>query len=758
MSADSQPVAEPELVLSHLDGLPTLAPIAVKLLMTTLDDDAGADDLIKLIRADQSLTAKVLSVAGSSAVGARSQIKSLERAVPLLGFAAIRSIVLAVKVFECFGSPDTAKEDRQFDRREFWKHALGVACASKRLAALLRDADFDPEVAFVAGLLHDIGKVALDAVFPKAYDRIAAQADQTRGDIADCERDTLGVDHTIAGRHLAERWGLPQPLQEVIWLHHLAPEALPSSISAARLIATVQLADTLVREQRVGYSGNHTFYEYSPRMASRLGLSDADLSAVIKTLVGDVAHQSALLELDRDTPEALYLKAMTSANAELGRLNTELVVKNRRLSVAARYFQATREFDQRLGAWSDLSAVVAAIARASTTALQRPRVACFGLRERSGVVDLCWIGEDPSQLSARTQNLPAEFTDWMRELHDGGGHFLVPAHHAVRALLAPALEDLGRGDPWLLPIVHDGELAGGVVFLSQADERSRFVGEADDLRSFLAGLGLAIGRCNAHAAARRLADDLADTNRRLQQAQTELLRSRTLSMIAEMAAGAGHELNSPLTVISGRAQMLQHQIDDPDVRRALDTISQKAHECSTIVTELMDFARPRAPRLAPLDLPELLAQVRDEALQNAAMPPSRLLLDVPGETEPPLPPVLADRDQIKAVFHELIDNARHAMTASDGIITIRCRLAASTDALEITVRDAGCGMSPAVLQRAFDPFFSQRSAGRSRGLGLARAHRIVEAHAGRIWLESRPEEGTVAYVVLPADTDRSASG
>ena len=73
----------------------------------------------------------------------------------------------------------------------------------------------------------------------------------------------------------------------------------------------------------------------------------------------------------------------------------------------------------------------------------------------------------------------------------------------------------------------------------------------------------------------------------------------------------------------------------------------------------------------------------------------------------------------------------------------------ATDWVEVAVRDTGIGMDPSVLQRAFDPFYSHRPAGRARGLGLAHAHRIIEAHGGRIWLQSRPDEGTTVHVVLP---------
>lgn len=121
----------------------------------------------------------------------------------------------------------------------------------------------------------------------------------------------------------------------------------------------------------------------------------------------------------------------------------------------------------------------------------------------------------------------------------------------------------------------------------------------------------------------------------------------------------------------------------------------------------------------------------------------------PGAPPAGAPIVLGDREQLKTVFRELLSNATDALAEDGGNIVLRCRPAARPDALEVTVEDNGCGMSAAVLQRAFDPFFSHRRAGRGRGLGLPRAHRIIEAHAGHIWLESRVDEGTTAHVVLP---------
>ena len=176
---DAAPSAE--LVLSKLDALPTLAPIAFKLLQVTTDDRSSARDVVVLIENDPSLTAKLLGVANAAAGGAR--VKSIDQAVVLLGFATVRTIVLTVKIFECFQATEqpSAGEDagataKGFDRAGFWRHALAVACASRRLARAQTKHCISSDDAYVAGLLHDLGKIAMSAVFPKAYDRVAAEA------------------------------------------------------------------------------------------------------------------------------------------------------------------------------------------------------------------------------------------------------------------------------------------------------------------------------------------------------------------------------------------------------------------------------------------------------------------------------------------------------------------------------------------------------------------------------------------------------
>lgn len=755
----------PELALAHLDALPTLPPIALRLLQTINDRDADASDVIALLRHDQSLTARILALAGAVATGAGSPITTVERAVSVLGFSVLRSVVLTVKVFETLGGAGDGGPPDGFDRVAFWKHAVAVGCAARRLAEIPA-AGVDPEEAFVAGLLHDLGKVALDATFPRSYVRIARRAVQVRGDIADCERALLGVDHTVAGRRVAERWGLPRVLQEVIWLHHLAADGLPASVLAPRLITLVQLADTVVREQRLGFSGNHVFYESVADLAALLGITPAQVDGVILNLPREVAEQVVQLGLEHDVPETMFLRSLQSANAELGRMNSELQQSNQRLGAAARYFRALTSLDEHLTATSDCAAVVSAITRCAHQALQRPRVAAFALRD-GGMVDLSVFDHESATGITRSDTATLELREWRARAgaaQEPGVHKAPPA---VRMLLAQDARHLGPGELWLCPVTHAGVLQGGLIFAADDAAIGVLRSEMDELRAFLTSLGLAIGRANAQAAAQRLTDELAETNRRLQHLRTEVLRSRTLGMIAEMAAGAGHELNSPLSVIAGRAQMLLESSADPEARRVLQLIDAKAHECSRIVSELMDIAQPPPPRPEPIEAGQLVADARTAWLSESAAPAAQVTVRPAeaGAGAPTSAQVLVDRGQLRGVLIELLRNAAASLPAASGQIEISWRVISSDleprtsarlpaapvphDWVEILVRDNGSGMEQSVLRRAFDPFFSHQTAGRRRGLGLARAHRVIEAHGGRIWLESEPRAGTTAHVLLP---------
>jgi signal transduction histidine kinase len=164
--------------------------------------------------------------------------------------------------------------------------------------------------------------------------------------------------------------------------------------------------------------------------------------------------------------------------------------------------------------------------------------------------------------------------------------------------------------------------------------------------------------------------------------------------------------------------------------------------------DLMEFASPPAPQMEACDVGQLLLEAKNTFLGSDHPQAKSSRVDI--ETGQGLPPAWVDRSQIRAAIVELVSNAA---TASDPGKPVG--LAAAMDevnnVLLITVSDSGKGMDQRVLDHAFTPFFSLQKAGRRRGMGLPRVKRYVESNGGRIWISSRPSEGTTVYVQLPTE-------
>ena len=268
---------------------------------------------------------------------------------------------------------------------------------------------------------------------------------------------------------------------------------------------------------------------------------------------------------------------------------------------------------------------------------------------------------------------------------------------------------------------------------------------AEELSAIANGWALALRTCQIRDEARALSEQLADSNRRLQSAQSEIDRTRMLTSVAEIAAGAAHEMNNPLMVISGRSQLLAVTLSDAKHRDAAKLIFEKSQDLSDIITALMHFAKPQTPRPNPCEIEFLFRSAID--LTKRACNLADRQIEVRGSD---LPQANVDGEQIAAALAEIVVNAVQATDATAGRITMSASFDAFGQRLVLTIADNGCGMDDHVLRRAFDPFFSHKVSGRQQGMGLAKALRWIESAGGTVRLESRVSAGTRAVIILPA--------
>jgi signal transduction histidine kinase len=228
---------------------------------------------------------------------------------------------------------------------------------------------------------------------------------------------------------------------------------------------------------------------------------------------------------------------------------------------------------------------------------------------------------------------------------------------------------------------------------------------------------------------------------------TAVLEREKLTALAEFAGGAGHEINNPLAVISGRAQLLLTGERDPQRRRELAVIAAQALRIHEMIADLMLFARPPEPRLATCDLGDLVERVLETFRAEARHRDVQLVLN-----RPPRPvAVHADATQISVAVAALLRNSFEAMVGAGRIkVSVDWHGPLTARRAEIVVTDDGPGLPDEVRRHLFDPYFSGRTAGRGLGLGLSKCWRIMHAHGGNVEVASEPGGGARFRLLLPA--------
>lgn len=247
--------------------------------------------------------------------------------------------------------------------------------------------------------------------------------------------------------------------------------------------------------------------------------------------------------------------------------------------------------------------------------------------------------------------------------------------------------------------------------------------------------------------------DLTDALRleaELEKAQTQLLQAEKMSSLGKLAAGVAHQLNNPLGGITLFSQLMleEHELDE-DAKSDLMRIKKDAERCSSIVKELLEFARQTKREVKLQNINKIVARTLF-LLRNQALFQNIVIIEDYDETIPLVP---GDIQQLNHVFMNIILNAADAMEGR-GIIDIKSRLHADGNKVIITISDTGTGIPEDILPNIFEPFFTTKEEGKGTGLGLSMAYGIIESHKGRLIAENKPGGGTVFSIELPLEASR----
>ncbi len=728
MNGSSSISRRAELVLQEVEALPTLPGVASRLLCIGDSDDVDIKEVVQILESDPALTARLIALCRRAELGLGNKIATVERAVVTLGLEAVRSLVLSVCVVDWSGRAETERTGGSgagLDRAGFWRHSIGVACGAELLARHERGLGVRPEDAFVAGLVHGLGKLVLDLILPRSYAKIVQLSDLKGGMLAEHERAIIGLDHHRAGKRLAEHWGLPEALKDVMWLYAQRPAMVPAG-AHRNLVGLVSLAEALNRRMHIGWSGNRRHAgERVGEYCRSLGIDESAIDAIVARMFEAVTERCAALGLGDDASEKVLLDSVLGANRELSRLQG-VVERRARVATAHGRSLATVEW------FCDAAASAESVSDA-LTAIARSASASLG--SSSGAV-VAWRRTDEEPWSVARYDAQGERVS--SDLLEG------PEAGDPRSWGA---RELGV-DPGDLGVVEmDDGLDGGV----EACVMARGASEADRAGPLTSAWRLAIAGAARLERAERLGEELAELGRTLARREEELSEARSLARLGELTAGAAHEMNNPLTVISGKAQSLAARLVGDVDQLAARSIVQAAQELSDVIAQLHMIARSPEPRIqgtnAPAMIRDVIRESRALASEGAGWAEE---VEVKTVFQGAVSDIAIDREMVRRALVEVVRNALEARGTRG--ITLRVQTEADTGRLMITVTDDGAGMSPHAVDHAFDPFFSEKRAGRQPGLGLATARGLVRAHGGEIRLESEQGSGTCVRIWVPLGT------
>ncbi len=737
-------------VLRHIDTVPSLPSVASKVMTMTMDEDVETGRLVQAIESDQSLTIKILKLVNSVSQGGNQPVSSIRQAVVMLGMKAVRCALLSISVSECFLKESKADEDAY---KHLLQHALTTAVTAEALAEKtypqLR------EEAFVGGLLHDVGKLIVYLYMQSEYENIQARLQKSGTVPILVERDVLGVDHTVVGKWLVQKWNLPSPLLDVVWLHHQPATTLSSLGENRELVSLVMLADMIAHEvtaDRGGYRSLGNDYDELVRM---MGLGPDDMQTIHAQVGRRYAQRSELFELRAEEAD-FYFQALRRANSTLGTMALDIEQKNATQTQTNRILYMVNEISLKLSKSTTSQDVFATVGNSIKSKLtveegliywldrdnhavegitwskngsMRP-IHCFLNRDHNPVFD----GEIRSLpayikeiLSTYPRRIPTVFTEG--EMHNAI-HYREPF--------------------MIIPMMMDGQLLGEVCIGRNGASGGKLTPH-EYLGFSQAGYltATALNRLRLWQKIEDRTEELTTAVWKNQQINVQLMQTERLASVGQLAAGTAHEINNPLAIIYARAQLLQYRETDPKKRKELEQITEQIERISSILTNLMGFARPAPPKLEKLALNEVLN--KSLALIESVCVKHRITIvrDFSADS----PQIKGDPNQLEQVFLNLLINAQHAMEGKGGTLTVFSRMSDDGKVLHVGIADTGVGIPKENLPKIFDPFFTTKEDGKGTGLGLSTSYGIINNHYGDITVNSEIGVGTTVTVELPVDLE-----
>ncbi len=715
----AKPHISPIFTLKHLPSLPH---ILLKLIRLCQQSDIGMGEISSLIEKEPSLSGKVLRLVNSPHFGILRRIDRIDQAVAYLGIDTIRSVAVSSSIYEAFRR---IPEDPYFSLERFWWHCLTCALISRHLAAAIGHPK--PEQAFLAGLLHDIGKPVIWINHPRSY-RDLLRMYQGRPDQILKGEERYGANHAEIGALLLETWGMEPFLVDAVRYHHRPLEQVRQAL---------QLVQVVYLGNRLAAAGDS---EPGPAIRDAeglFGLSSQKIEELLKKAGDEVQQTADSFGITVSPPEEQPSAATTAASSP-----------RRQLSALVRDIALVSNTLKSLAGCLTRNELIAELRKALRVLLENEPVIIF-------------------ILDSEHRRMLASYPDG--DLASGGQSLVAVRPPPTDSLIAQCLRRccLVTASDTDCPVLMDRQLlrylAGEVLVCQPLCARGRALATVV--------LGLSEERWEAFQQQHRellalFAQQAAlalDTFQVRESQQEKILRERH-DAFAHLARQVIHEVNNPLALIKNYLKILEQKLGESDSpHQEIGIIDEEINRIADLLQQLGTLGERKTGALEKVNVNRLLTDLA-ALLKEPLAVKSGIVLRL--ELDPQLPVIETDPRALKQVFVNLVKNAGEAMPGGGEIVIrtrspapppplpVRTTAVAAHDEIEISFADTGPGIPEEIRSVLFEPYVSSKGKDHT-GLGLSIVYAIISELNGTITWETETGKGTCFTIRLPIKTKRT---
>ncbi len=693
------------------ENIPQLPQVMLRLIKACRNEKTSIDELTAIISTDPSLTSRLIQIISSPYINLPKAVNSIKTAVVYLGIDTIRNIAISTSAMRFFS---VSKLMPEFDLATFWYHSYKCGVVARKVA---EENDLSsPEEFFLAGLLHDIGRLILIQSFPEDYKKILKEFSDEKQILA-AEMEVFGTDTPHVSAWLFGQWNLNPLIADAVLYINEDTEQVEGALSHVK---ELYISNVLAHPEALGKIENIISLTDIPQSRLEHITAEAEL---------EVSEMAKSMGINMDNIQDEESEA--SLNEEIEDLSL---------------FYGTL---QNLLKARDINTVLDSAQNGLKIIFNIPRVFYFLLDEKRNILTGFCAATDKSHKIIKSIALPMSN----------------PTSLMVKCVKEQKIQNTLKLDPEYKPAISDIQITRlikekglycipiyspektfGVIALGVDKEKAKLLDSNENLVGlFSKQIGVCIQSIRYHN------EYAVNIHEKKMEAYTTL----TDKVI--------HEVNNPLAIIKNYIETLSLKLPDRHpAQDELTVIGEEMNRVSGLLDKLKSFSQPKIDGFEPVDINGLCGSIL-KILEKSILLPKQIEAFI--DVDPGITHIKTDRDGIKQVFINLIKNAAEAMEHG-GKISVTTRLLSESakimidekkrisGSIEIIIADNGPGIDSKIKETLFEPYITTKKGGNNSGLGLSIVHSIVKELNGKIRCESKQGMGTRFTITLPVSSSK----